>query len=158
MKLHQLNVSLDARQDRLLLRISTTAGEEFRFWLTRRLIQHCWPEWVSAMQQAEGFAATQVPLEFRHAAAVQQADFATPYTAATPVAEPVLLAQFVLRATTPGHYEMTLAPRSGQKLRAQLAANHVHGFVQLLQAAVRDADWGLSLALPAATMASRAIN
>lgn len=158
MKLHQLNVGLDAQQDRLLLRISTSTGEEFRFWLTRRLIQRCWPLWVKVMQEAEGFAVSNVPLEFRHAAAVEQADFATPYTAATSTTEPVLLAQFALRATKPGRYEMTLAPRSGQKLNVQLIATHLHGLVQLLQAAVRDADWALSLALPAATMASRAIN
>lgn len=158
MKLHQLNVGLDTRQDRLLLRISTSTAEEFRFWLTRRLIQRCWPAWVSVMQQAEGFAASNIPLEFRHAAALQQADFATPYAGATAATEPVLLAKFALRATKPGHYELTLAPSSGQKLSVQLAATHLHGLVQLLQAAVRNADWGLTLDLPAAAMASLAIN
>lgn len=162
MKLHQLNLGLDARQDRLLLRVSTTAGKEFRFWLTRRLVQRCWPAWVSVMQQAEGFAAAIVPLEFRHAAAVQQADFATPYAATdptqAPAAAPLLLLQFALCAAAPDHYEMKLTTGNGSTLNLKLAAAHLHGFVQLLQVAVRDADWGLTLALPGAAMASRAIN
>jgi len=35
-QLHQINVSHDSKEDRLLLRISGTGGEEFRLWLTRR--------------------------------------------------------------------------------------------------------------------------
>lgn len=35
-KLHQINVTYSNKQDRLLLRITTTAGDEFRIWLTRR--------------------------------------------------------------------------------------------------------------------------
>ena len=35
-QLHQINISFDSKEDRLLLRISTTGGDEFRLWLTRR--------------------------------------------------------------------------------------------------------------------------
>lgn len=35
-RLHQINVSHNTLEDRLLLRISTNTGEEFRMWLTRR--------------------------------------------------------------------------------------------------------------------------
>src|SRR5262245_48484990 len=34
--LHQINVAYVAREDRLLMRVSTRGGEEFRIWLTRR--------------------------------------------------------------------------------------------------------------------------
>ena len=50
MNIHQLNVSHNDRQDRLLLRVNTQTAEEFRFWLTRRLTLRLLP----ALQQALG--------------------------------------------------------------------------------------------------------
>lgn len=35
-KLHQINVSYSGKDDRLLLRATTTQGDEYRVWLTRR--------------------------------------------------------------------------------------------------------------------------
>jgi len=35
-QLHQINISHDSKEDRLLLRISTGARDEYRMWLTRR--------------------------------------------------------------------------------------------------------------------------
>ena len=35
-KLHQLNVTYSSKEDRLLLRVTTHSGDEFRIWLTRR--------------------------------------------------------------------------------------------------------------------------
>ncbi len=37
MNIHQLSVSYEERQDRLLLRLNTQDHQEFRFWLTRRM-------------------------------------------------------------------------------------------------------------------------
>lgn len=35
-QLHQINISHDSKEDRLLLRVSTGGGDEYRLWLTRR--------------------------------------------------------------------------------------------------------------------------
>ena len=35
-QLHQMNISHNGKEDRLLLRLSTGAGDECRLWLTRR--------------------------------------------------------------------------------------------------------------------------
>ena len=35
-QLHQMNISHNGKEDRLLLRVSTGAGDECRLWLTRR--------------------------------------------------------------------------------------------------------------------------
>jgi hypothetical protein len=35
-QLHQMNISYNPREDRLLLRVSSKGGDEFRLWLTRR--------------------------------------------------------------------------------------------------------------------------
>lgn len=168
MNLHQLNLSFDARQDRLLLRVSTTDEQEFRFWLTRRLVQRAWAPLVVRLQAeplmpaAAAAARSSAPLEFRHAAAVQKADFKTPYVAQgkTPAVspEPLLVTQFALQALGLDRYEMTLSTDTGTRVSLKLAAPVLHGLIKLLQDATRSADWGLSLALPAAVMASAAIN
>ena len=168
MNLHQLNLTFDAKQDRLLLKVSTTSEQEFRFWLTRRLVQRAWAPLVTKLQQAGAqapMAATPLasaPLEFRHAAAVQQADFKTPYAAEgkTPAVSPdaLLVTQFSLQTLAAERYEMTLTADTGLRVSVKLAAPVLHGLVKLLQDASRSADWGLSLTLPAAAMASAAIN
>ena len=43
MKIHQLSVTYLAEQDRILVRINTTAAKEMRLWLTRRLTVGLWP-------------------------------------------------------------------------------------------------------------------
>ena len=43
MQIHQLSVTYQAEQDRILLRINSTSGEEMRMWLTRRLMSGLWP-------------------------------------------------------------------------------------------------------------------
>ncbi len=39
MQIRQIQVARDALQDRLTLRISSQADEEFRVWLTRRFLR-----------------------------------------------------------------------------------------------------------------------
>ena len=43
MNIHQLSVTYLPEEDRILARINTTAGEEMRLWLTRRLMLGLWP-------------------------------------------------------------------------------------------------------------------
>ena len=41
--LHQMTMSYSATEDRLLLRVSTTANDEHQIWLTRRFVKMLWP-------------------------------------------------------------------------------------------------------------------
>ena len=43
MSIHQLQIAFDAVQDRLVLRVATTANEEIRAHLTRRFVREIWP-------------------------------------------------------------------------------------------------------------------
>ena len=43
MQIHQMSVTYLPEQDRILMRINTTEGEEMRMWLTRRLMVGLWP-------------------------------------------------------------------------------------------------------------------
>jgi hypothetical protein len=90
MDLGQLQVAYDAVQDRLLMRVNTTAGQEVRVWLTRRLVGDLWPTWQRAVEHARGLAlpagastdARRVMVSMEREQAVAQSDFSTPFSPA----------------------------------------------------------------------------
>ena len=67
MNIHQLSISHDERQDRLLLRLNTLAGEEYRFWLTRRMVILILPALTQMLARLEaaqpGLAASDAPAQ-----------------------------------------------------------------------------------------------
>ncbi|MFM2399337.1 MAG: hypothetical protein RL341_1494 [Pseudomonadota bacterium] len=94
MELAQLQIVYDALQDRLLMRVNTTAGQEVRAWLTRRLLHDLWPTWQRAVEHARSLAlpagATDearralVSMEREHAVATT--NFSTPFGQGIPAA------------------------------------------------------------------------
>lgn len=92
MNIHQLSVTYLPEQDRILARVNTTAGEEMRLWLTRRLMVGLWPLLSKAMTErllrletagssldAADDQLKQMLADFRKEQFLQHADFATPY-------------------------------------------------------------------------------
>jgi hypothetical protein len=59
MTIHQMQIRPDEQEDRLMLRLSTTEGAEFRFWLTRTFVKKLWGmllktvEWDAGSPQRE---------------------------------------------------------------------------------------------------------
>src|SRR3954470_23576686 len=92
MQIHQLSVSYQAEHDRLLMRVSSTGGDEMRLWLTRRLMLGLWPL-ISRLEtdqllklEAAGSVLDEADEELRRMLAdfrkeefLQRADFDTPY-------------------------------------------------------------------------------
>lgn len=162
MNLHQLNMSFDAREDRLLLKVSTDTHEEFRFWLTRRLVRLAWPQIVKLMEATVPVAKAKAPLEFRHAEAVEKTDFKTPYATepvtAAMAGEPLLVSTLSLTPLASGGIELVLSALDRGSVNLKLPSNFLHALVKLLQDTAGYANWNLSLNLPSAPMASMAIN
>jgi hypothetical protein len=92
MQIHQLSVTYQAEQDRVLLRVNSTSGEEMRLWLTRRLMLGLWPlltklqtdqvlkmESAGAEIQRADEELRSMLAEFRKEELLQRADFQTPY-------------------------------------------------------------------------------
>ena len=92
MNIHQLSITYLPEEDRILARINTTAGEEMRLWLTRRLMQGLWPllsklmtghllrlEGAGASLEAAGDELKTMLADFRKQEFLQGADFDTPY-------------------------------------------------------------------------------
>lgn len=163
MGIHQFSMSFNERQDRLLWRVSTQEGQEFQFWLTRRLVSRWMPAMQNLVQRVDALqpgtvapdpSSRQIVSELRHQHVVAQADFQTPYT--PPVerplgAEPMLLTDVQMHASGQD-VQLTLTDQTGPQTRQcqmKLTAELVHAWQHLLQQAMDKAQWGLTPPAPA---------
>lgn len=164
MQIHQLSVSYQAEQDRLLLRVSSTNGQEMRLWLTRRLMLGLWPL-ISRLQteqllklEAAGSALDgadeelrRMLAEFRKEEFLQRADFDTPYKdqSTLPLGVEPLLVTDVDATPLPGsRTRLGLNERAsvsgGEKPRGfqlELDARLMQGLLHLLERALTHAQW-----------------
>ncbi len=164
MNIHQLSVSHDERQDRLLLRLNTQDAQEFRFWLTRRMALRLLPAMEQSVTRLEaakpGLAATdassqQILTELKHDAFLQTADFATPYAAEPkqlPLGvEPFLVTDAQLSLQTKGNLQVIFQKKMGtatQSCQLNLQAPLVHGMIHLIKQSMAKADWGFEKQAP----------
>jgi hypothetical protein len=176
MSIHQMQIRPDEQEDRLLLRLSTTDGSEFRFWLTRSFVKKLWPmlvkmvEWDKAVRQQFDAATRQTVLELQHQGFAQQGDFSKGFEEMPrkfPLGEaPVLLATGKGVRRDDGLYVLSLYPPQGQGLDMTLDTRLLHIFGKLVQDAVTRVDWDMNLALgekaaeppPAEATAPRKLN
>lgn len=156
MAIHQIQIKHDAVEDRLLLRVTTIEGEEFRFWLTRRYVERLWGlltkmlEWDDAVRQQFDDEARRNVLEIRQEGYAQQSDFATQFQGASrlPLGEaPVLLAQAKGSKSDGGLYIVALHPQRGQGIDMKLDTKLLHVLIRLLRESVTKAEWGMDLTL-----------
>lgn len=164
-QIKQMQLAFDAAQDRLLFRVNTEAREEFRFWLTRRLVKLMWPVLVKALEGHVQVSAQQDPgarqtvLAFQRQQAVAQADLKTAYrndALSLPLGEaPVLVARFQVRPGPAGNHIMGLHPEQGQGLELALDGPLLHTFCALLGETTGTTDWDIKLALGAAAQTPR---
>lgn len=168
MELHQLQVSYQAEEDRLLLRASFKTGngmlQELRAWITRRLLRALWPAILQALEtqvrldkpQAAHASADIVGME--HHASVEHirdtGNFNARYETEIsdfPLGEAPLLittVNFAQHADQP--VRISLAPSSGDGFELAFTLVVLHGFCSLLQEAVRTAEWDIALEMPGA--------
>ncbi|MGE3848152.1 MAG: hypothetical protein AB7I01_14840 [Gammaproteobacteria bacterium] len=166
--LDQIQLSFHAGEDRLLLRVSTTGGEEFRCWLTRRFVRALQPALRQAlatrpMEKVPTDATVrEALLDFERQAAVVGSDFSTPFrdvVRALPLgAQPLVLTRCQLRAQPDGGLLLALAPEQGQGLDLALAPKLLHSFMALLERTVEAAEWGLPAAPATAMQTTAALN
>jgi hypothetical protein len=153
--IHQINLSYDGLEDRALLRLSTTARAEFRFWLTRRFVRALWPALVGALRpESESATATtaearDLVLSFQHEAALGEGDFATPYhrdAVEFPLGEaPLLLGRASIRRTADGRPMLKLLPADGRGIEVALGPVLLHSLCELVRDVAQKAGWGLEL-------------
>lgn len=157
MSIHQIQVRYDETQDRILLRLSTTEGSEFRFWLTRRFVRRLWGmlvemlEWDQAVQQQHDAETRRTVLDLQHEGFSQQANYSKKFEEtprAMPFGEaPIVLAKARGKRRDARTHVLSLHPYEGQGIDMTLDTKLLHILSRLLREAVAKADWDMSLAL-----------
>jgi len=171
MNIHQLSVTYLAEQDRVLLRVNTTASEEMRLWLTRRLMLGLWPLLSRLLTEhllkleAAGTSLDRADeqlksmlAEFRKEEFLQHADFETPYqdNQVLPLGEEPLLVTDVDAAPLPnGRLQLSFneRPPNADKPRSfqmEMEPRLMHGLMHLLGQALAQSHWREPFATPTA--------
>jgi len=157
MALHQIQLTYNEKQDRVLLRLSTTDNVEFQFWLTRRFIKRLWGLLVKLLEQDRPVRQQVDPeskrtvLGIRHEGFAQQGNFNAPYEAREyqqPLGnEPLLVTRAEGKPRENGSYLLRLHPEQGQGVDIVLDTKLLHLFTKLLQQVVGKTDWDIKLEL-----------
>jgi len=157
MEIRQIQVGYDKLQDRVLLRMSTTAECEFRFWLTRRFVKRLWGLLVKLLEQDKAVRqqidedTRRTVLGIQHEGFVQQGDFSRDFEERPyhlPLGkEPVLLAQGEGKQRDDGAYVLGLHTQDGKKIDIALDTKLLHLVSKLLSDAVARADWDIKLVM-----------
>ena len=161
MNIHQVNVSYVVEQDRLLIRINSQGGEEFRIWLTRRFglqlmpaLEHSSQEQLCAQLPALDPAAPQdkqrqqMVRNFQAEAAAYQGDYQTPFRdqpSALPLGEePLLVTEIKLSPLREGKLETALfekLPHRQREMQLVMDVTLTQGLLQLLHQAIKGSGW-----------------
>ncbi len=160
MQVRQLSVRHITEQDRLLVRLNNAEGEEYRLWLTRRMLAVVWPHMNEVVAQAnlgvsdlpQDDTSKKLLTDFHKQAVLQQSDFATPFNpqpAALPLGEePLLVTHTHFANATGGHMEVMFeeilpGPATPRGFAIRLDLQMLVGLLRLIENAVEAADWNL---------------
>jgi len=157
MAIHQIQFAYNEQQDRVLMRVSTSEEDEFRFWLTRRFARRLWGLLVQMLEQDHPVRqqldtdAKRTVLGIQHEGFAQQGNFSAPFEEREyrkPLGdEPLLLARAEGRLREDGSYLLRLHPQPGQGIDMVLDTQLLHLFSKLLNQVVAKTGWDITLDL-----------
>lgn len=162
----QLQMNYSPEEDRLLFRVNTTTGEEFRFWLTRRYAQLL-IQALEAHRSADPDIATQATPDARQAvqdfkkdAAQEKSDFNQEFreSESFPLGDSPVLAYKLGYRVEEGNLKLSVEPKSGQGINIVLDSTLNFNVSQLLRSAIEKAKWGLEFGDEAGGMAVPQVN
>ncbi len=172
MKIHQLSVTYQAEQDRILVRVNTAAAEEMRLWLTRRLMLGLWPllsklltkhllklESAGTSLDTADDGLKKMLADFRKEEFLRHADFDTPYRenqAVLPLGDDPLLVTDVDASPLPnGRLRLSFneRPADADKPRSfqmEMEPKLMQGLMHLLEQALARSQWREAFGTPVA--------
>lgn len=145
-KLHQMNIAYVPKEDRLLLRVSTLQGDEFRLWLTRRYTVLLFGVLNKYMDKSGGAptvaANEQTRQMFKEGAMEKKYEEDVKNF---PLGETGILA-FKINAgnTEDGNLQLEIAPEEGQGITVNLNDSLMYMFSNLLTQGVEQAGWNIT--------------
>lgn len=145
MAIRQVNASYVPVEDRILLRVTMSEGDEYRFWLTRACLREFAPQataWIAAADHAPAAAAVTA---FKREAAAAQADFSTPMQQGEnfPLGKTPLLVETLRLESAGAKAGLLLSLIDKRVVTLHLDENALAGVQRLLQQAISGADWAL---------------
>lgn len=163
----QMQMLYNPEEDRILFRVNTTAGQQFRFWITRRyaaLLLRVLKEHVDSDPDvsAQGSPeAKEAVRSFKQEKAVQSANFKDEFreeSAEMPLGEEALLAYRLQYNIKEGVLNLGIQPKTGQGISMVINQQINSSLTQLLAAAIRKAEWNLVARRAAPPQSDRVIN
>lgn len=150
MQIRQIQVARDALQDRLTLRISSQADEEFRVWLTRRFLRELWPHLTALLSghlAPRPQAATETTTS--PAATEPQASFDKPFQedkATYPLGmSPLLASEVKLSPVSDGIVQITFREGWERSFNLSLNAEMLQALCAMLRNTAKQSAWDLVL-------------
>jgi len=149
-RLHQMNIRYVPTEDRLLLKISSRQGDEFRLWLTRRytgLLVNVLHQEMDKNGGGQVLASSDETRRMYKDGAFDKRyeDKHQNY----PLGEAGVLAYRIKIANTPdGSLQLDMAPEHGQGISLSLNASLTYMMYNLLSRGVEQAGWNLNTDQP----------
>ena len=154
-KLHQINITYSAREDRLLLRITTKKGDEYRIWLTRRFTTALNELLIREMDKYGGIASVrenrQTKKLFKEGAF--EKSFEKEKSVQYPLGEDGFLA-FAIKSTNTreGNLHLELLPERGKGVTMNLDKSLLYMFYHLLTHGIGRAEWHITTGFESSSM------
>ena len=158
--LHQMTMSYSATEDRLLLRVSTTARDEHQIWLTRRFINVLWPALIKGVEKQslppETVAApTTTPqvkravMAMQHNVALQETDMTKKHDEEKinkpSTNKPMLATGGQCTPLPTGGMRLNLKTAENLQIGLNLNKHLLHAFCHQITSLTEKAEWGLAV-------------
>ncbi|MFT5132146.1 MAG: hypothetical protein ACI9SC_000610 [Gammaproteobacteria bacterium] len=150
-KLHQINVSHDSKEDRLLLRVSTAKGDEYRIWLTRRyisLLMGVINKEIDMRGGAPTVASSEETTKMLKSGALEK-KYDKENVKNFPLGEAGVLAYRInTRNADKGNVIIELLPEKGGGVTLNLNKSLLYMVHNILTQGITQANWGLQTEVP----------
>ncbi len=141
-----MNISYAAKEDRLLLRVSTSDGEEFRIWFTRRytgLLLGVLNKEMDAQGGAPAVGGSQETTKMIKNGALEKKYEEKPASEYPLGEEGVLAFRINTRTLEGGVFALELLPEEGRGLTLNMNKSLLYMFHNILTQGITQAKWGL---------------
>ena len=153
-QLHQINISYDSKEDRLLLKISSGSGDEFRFWLTRRytsLLIGVLNKEMDVRGGAPSVAGKEETTKMIKKGALEK-KYDAEKVQNYPLGENGVLAfRINTRSPEEGNLVLELLPEKGKGITLNLNQSLLYMLHNILTQGIAQANWGLQTEMSAST-------
>ena len=150
MSIKQLNATYIKQEDRILFRLNTAEGTEFRLWLTRlismSLLSTVRQIIQKDLERKHNPQVAQVIQEFQEEKIKKTANFKEPYVQASKLplgGDPILVVGFNL-AHKEGQFAMSFKLHGGKNLNLTLPTQAIQSLISLLEQMEEKAQWHVS--------------